>query len=67
MKSCIVGLQACGVGGAAELTIQYTNYQITLADPVGKLPALEATESADTSRAQGSADQLIGLERQHGR
>jgi len=29
-------------GGRAELTIQYENYQITSADPVGNLPSLKS-------------------------
>jgi hypothetical protein len=29
-------------GGRAELTIQYKNYQITSADPVGNLPTLKS-------------------------
>jgi len=40
------------LGGRAELTIQYNNYQITGAGPVGPLPTLEATRSADTGRVQ---------------
>jgi hypothetical protein len=44
------------LGGRAELTIQYNNYQITRADPVDKLPALVATGSADTGRGKGSGD-----------
>jgi hypothetical protein len=39
---------AIRLGGHAELTIQYNNYQITGADPVGSLPTLESTQSADT-------------------
>jgi hypothetical protein len=35
------------LGGRAELTIEYTNYQITAADPVGNLSTLEPTRSAD--------------------
>ncbi len=35
------------LGGRAELTIQYTNYQITAADPVGNLSTLTPTLSAD--------------------
>jgi hypothetical protein len=35
-------------GGRAELAIQYNNYQITAADPVGSLPTREPTQSADT-------------------
>jgi hypothetical protein len=35
------------LGGRAELTIEYTNYQITAADPVGNLSTPEPTRSAD--------------------
>jgi hypothetical protein len=35
------------LGGRAELTIEYTNYQITAVDPVGNLSTLEPTRSAD--------------------
>jgi outer membrane lipoprotein-sorting protein len=40
------------LGGRAELTIQYNNYQITGADPVGNLRRPEPTRTADISRAQ---------------
>jgi outer membrane lipoprotein-sorting protein len=40
------------LGGKAELTIQYNNYQITAADPVGSRSAVRSTESTDVSRAQ---------------
>ena len=35
------------LGGRAELTIEYTNYQITAADPIGNLSTLEPTRSAE--------------------
>jgi hypothetical protein len=38
--------------GSAELTIQYNDYQITAADPVGNRSAVRSTESTDMSRAQ---------------
>ena len=44
------------LGGRAELTIQYNNYQITGADTVGNLATLEPTRTADMSRAQRSGD-----------
>lgn len=44
------------LGGRAELTIQYNNYQITGADPVGNLRTLEPTRTADISRAQRLGD-----------
>jgi hypothetical protein len=40
------------LGGKAELTIEYNNYQITAADPVGSRSAVRSSESADVSRAQ---------------
>jgi hypothetical protein len=40
------------LGGRAELTIQYNNYQITGADPVGNLRTPEQSRTADISRAQ---------------
>ncbi|MBB6143768.1 outer membrane lipoprotein-sorting protein [Silvibacterium bohemicum] len=42
---------AIRLGGRAELTIQYKNYQITNADPIGGLPTLE-TRSVDAGGAQ---------------
>ncbi len=44
------------LGGHAELTIEYNNYQITGADPVGNLSMLEPTRSADSRRAQRFGD-----------
>ena len=44
------------LGGRAELTIQYNNYQITGADPVANLTTLEPTRTADISRTQRSGD-----------
>ena len=44
------------LGGRAELTIQYNNYQITGADPVGTLTRPEPTRKADISRAQRLSD-----------
>jgi hypothetical protein len=44
------------LGGRAELTIQYNNYQITGADPVGNLTTLELTRTADMSRVQRLGD-----------
>lgn len=38
------------LGGRAELTIEYQNYQITAADPVGSAPGHEIARSPDTSR-----------------
>jgi hypothetical protein len=40
------------LGGRAELTIQYSNYKITGADPVGNSSALEPKRSTDTAYAQ---------------
>ena len=43
------------LGGRAELTIEYQDYQITAADPVAKLPTLpaqEAMHSEDASRLE---------------
>jgi len=40
------------LGGSAELTIQYTDYQITSADAVGNLPALKPAQTAEITRAQ---------------
>ena len=45
------------LGGRAELTIEYTNYQITAADPVGNLSTLEPTRSAEASLRQRLDDQ----------
>jgi len=42
------------LGGRAELTIQYTNYQITSADVVGNLPALKPSQTAETTRVQSA-------------
>jgi hypothetical protein len=44
------------LGGRAELTIQYNNYQITAADPVGSLPTMEPVRSADAGRLQRPGD-----------
>jgi len=49
-------IAAIRLGGRAELTIQYNNYQITSADPVGNLSMLESPRPADTSRAQRLGD-----------
>lgn len=43
---------AIRLGGHAELTIEYNDYQITGADPVGNLPPLEAIRLPGTARAQ---------------
>jgi hypothetical protein len=40
------------LGGRAELTIQYNNYQITSAGPIDSLSMLESPRQADTSHAQ---------------
>ena len=40
------------LGGKAELTIQYNNYQITAADPVRSQSAVRSSESTDVSRVQ---------------
>ena len=45
-------ITAIRLGGRAELTIQYNNYQITGADPVGNLRTLEPTRTTDIGRAQ---------------
>ena len=44
------------LGGRAELTIPYTNYQITAADPVGNLSALKPTRSADADHLKRASD-----------
>jgi hypothetical protein len=44
------------LGGRAELTIQYNNYQITAADPVNNLSTLEPVRSADAGRPQRPGD-----------
>ena len=44
------------LGGRAELTIQYNNYQITAADSVGNLPTLEPVRSADAGHPQRPGD-----------
>ena len=44
-------IAAIRLGGRAELTIQYNNYQITSADPVGNLSMLDSPRPVDTSRA----------------
>ena len=44
------------LGGRAELTIQYNNYQITGADPVGKVATLEATRTTNIRRTQRLGD-----------
>jgi hypothetical protein len=44
------------LGGRAELTIQYNNYQITAADPVGSLSTMEPVRSADAGRLQRPGD-----------
>jgi len=44
------------LGGRAELTIQYNNYQITGSDPVVNLTTLEPTQMADISRGQRSGN-----------
>lgn len=43
-------VSAVRLGGHAELTIEYNNYQITGADPVGNLSAPEVTRSAANGR-----------------
>lgn len=45
-------IAAIRLGGRAELTIQYNNYQITSADTVSALSGLEPPRQADTSHAQ---------------
>ena len=44
------------LGGRAELTIQYTNYQITAAETVGTLLALKPTRSADADDLKRVSD-----------
>jgi len=44
------------LGGRAELTIQYTNYHITAADPVGNLSALKSTRLADADHLKREGD-----------
>jgi hypothetical protein len=44
------------LGGHAELTIQYTNYQITAADAVGNLSALKPTRSTDADHLKRGSD-----------
>jgi len=43
-------------GGRAELTIEYSNYQITAADAVGESHTVETARLADTSHLQSSRD-----------
>jgi hypothetical protein len=45
-------IAAIRLAGRAELTIQYNDYQITGADPVGNLSTLETSRLAETDRAQ---------------
>lgn len=40
------------LGGSAELTIEYTNYQIAAANAVGNLPTSKPVQTAETTRAQ---------------
>jgi hypothetical protein len=40
------------LGGLAELTIQYSNYQITAADPLGNSSPTEPAQSTDTGHLQ---------------
>jgi hypothetical protein len=49
-------ITAIRLGGRAELTIQYNNYQITSADRFGNLTRPEPTRTADISRVQRSGD-----------
>ena len=51
LPACNHSIAAIRLGGRAELTIQYNNYQITSADPVGNLSMLDSPRPADTSRA----------------
>jgi hypothetical protein len=44
------------LGGHAELTIQYTNYQITAADAVGNLSALKPTRPTDVDHLKRASD-----------
>jgi hypothetical protein len=44
------------LGGHAELTIQYTNYQITAADAVGNLSALKPTRSTNADHLKRASD-----------
>jgi hypothetical protein len=44
------------LGGHAELTIQYTNYQITAADPIGNTSAPKPTRSADADQLKRATD-----------
>jgi hypothetical protein len=46
-------------GGRAELTIEYQNYQITAADPVGSAQAHEVARSADTDYTLDGRKRLI--------
>jgi len=45
-------ISAIRLGGRAELTIEYQNYQITASDPVGGVPAREIARSADSSASK---------------
>jgi hypothetical protein len=47
-------ITAIRLGGNAELTIQYNNYQIRGADPIGNLPVLESTQLATRRLARGA-------------
>ena len=49
-------IAAIRFGGRAELTIQYNNYQIRSADPVGNLSMLESPRPAAISRTQRLGD-----------
>ena len=49
-------ITAIRLGGRAELTIQYSNYQITSAGPIDSFSMLESPRQADTSHAQRLGD-----------
>jgi hypothetical protein len=48
----IHSITAVRLGGHAELTIQYSNYVITSADPVGSLASLEPAKTAEATQGQ---------------
>jgi hypothetical protein len=51
----IHSITAVRLGGHAELTVQYSNYVITSADPVGSLAALEPAKTAEAPHGQRTA------------
>jgi len=54
------------LGGRAELTIDYQNYQITASDPVGNSTARDVAQSADTDFTLDAGKHLLATPQKRG-